>query len=74
MPVLALARVAAFACRSAQALLGRGSAGDEGQPDGRLQLYVDDPLWVTRGIADQRRRNTVILLLFWQAFGFPFSW
>ena len=39
-----------------------------------LQLYVDDPLWVTRGTDAQRRRNTVILLLFWQAFGFPFSW
>ena len=39
-----------------------------------IQLYVDNPFWVIRGTAPQRRRATVIFLLFWQAFDFPFSW
>ena len=39
-----------------------------------LQLYVDDPLWAVRGTPAERRRRTVVLLLFWQAFGVPFSW
>ena len=39
-----------------------------------LQLYVDDPLWACRGTAEARRRLTVVLLLFWEAVGTPFSW
>ena len=38
-----------------------------------LQIFVDDPLWIVRGNAAQRRRLVVILLLFWQVFGLPFS-
>ena len=39
-----------------------------------LQIHVDDPVWIVRGTPEERRRATVALLLFWQAFGFPFSW
>ena len=39
-----------------------------------LQIFVDDPLWFVRGTAATRRRLVVVLLLFWQVFGIPFSW
>ena len=57
-PPLIWGRYAVWMARSAQGLFDFREL--------LIQLYVDDPLWVTRGTSPQRRRATVILLLFWQ--------
>ena len=59
-------RMAAWAGRAAQGLFDFREL--------LLQIFVDDPLWFVRGSAATRRRLAVDLLLFWQAFGIPFSW
>ena len=59
-------RLAAWLARAAQGLFDFKEL--------LLQVYVDDPLWFVRGTPATRRRLVVTLLLFWQAFGLPFSW
>ena len=59
-------RLAAFLGRTAQGLFEEWEL--------LLQIYVDDPLWAVRGNRAERRRRTVVLLLFWQAMGAPISW
>ena len=59
-------RLAAWLARAAQGLFDFKEL--------LVQLYVDAPLWAVRGSASVRRRRTVVLLLFWEAMGVPFSW
>ena len=56
------------------AWMGRAAQGLFAFKELLLQIYVDDPIWIARGTPEERRRATVVLLLFWQVFGFPFSW
>ena len=54
--------------------MGRAAQGLFDFKELLLQIYDDDPVWIVRGTPEERRRATVAMLLFWQVFGFPFSW
>merc|ERR1712086_389255 len=74
---LVFSRVASFASRTAQALLGSsvGAAGSpEGPSPGRAQLYVDDPIVSVRGPEDQAMLDLDLVVLWWLVLGIPLSW
>ena len=39
-----------------------------------MQIFVDDPVFVTRGTQELRAWRTGALLLFWCVLGFNFNW
>ena len=76
---LIFARVASFACRTAQALLGPWTKVDrDGQWQqvgrGLLQCFVDDPALVVAGTPDQREAAVDLVILWWLCLGIPLAW
>ena len=76
---LIFARVASFACRTAQALLGPWSRSErtghwEGLGRGLLQLFVDDPALTVSGTTVQTQASVDLVVLWWLLLGVPLSW
>ena len=69
---LTYSRVACFAARSGQALLVRPSSRSS-VAEGRLQLYVDDPILTVKG-SQVEQQAAVDILILWLALGIPLSW
>ena len=74
---LVFSRVASFACRTAQALLGT-SVTSVPCPDspsaGRAQLYVDDPIVSVRATEERAKFDLDLVMLWWLVLGIPLSW
>ena len=70
---LTYSRVATFAARSGQALLLNNPSGSD-LAEGRLQLYVDDPVVTLRGSESQQEATIDLLLLWWLCLGIPLAW
>ena len=70
---LTYSRAATFAARSGQALLTRPRE-KTGVAEGRLQLYVDDPVLTVTGSLDQQHAAIDVLTLWWLCLGIPLSW
>ena len=58
----------------AGARLGRSTSSPFGADKARLQLYVDDPLMLSRGTPSTIRMHMCVALLWWQCVGLPISW
>jgi len=73
---LVFSRAAAFAARTAQALLRPtpDSPGEQSAAVGRLQMYVDDPIATYIGTPEQRERAADLLIGWWLSLGLPLSW
>ena len=76
---LVFARVASFACRSAQALLGPWRREDRTGcwtqvARGLLQLFVDDPAMAVCGTKAQNIMAVDLVILWWLLLGVPLSW
>jgi len=73
---LVFSRVASFASRSAQALLG--SVSDPVQTTapapGNLQLYVDDPVVSVRSRQAEAHETLDLVIAWWLVLGIPLSW
>ena len=73
---LVCSRVASFAARTAQALLGQDTV--EQHPSdvapGRIQLYVDDPITSVKATEQAAQEAFDIVILWWLALGIPLSW
>ena len=70
---LVYSRVATFAARSGQSLLMAHPDHDV-LAQGRIQLYVDDPIVTITGSTSQRRLAVDVLLLWWLCLGVPLAW
>ena len=70
---LVYSRVATFAARSGQSLLMAHPDTDV-LAQGRIQLYVDDPIVTITGSEAQRQLSVDILLLWWLCLGVPLAW
>ena len=75
---IVFSRVATFACRTAQALLGSSveslDPSADGPAPGRAQLYVDDPIVSVRASAAQAKSTLDLVVLWWLVLGIPLSW
>ena len=75
---LVFSRAAAFAARTAQALLGPERREDrvdcEDIAYGKVQLYVDDPAVSLCGTDEQINASMDIVIMWWLALGIPLSW
>merc|ERR1712085_77085 len=75
---LVFSRVASFACRTAQALLGSpsdtGVSLEAGLAPGRAQLYVDDPIVSVRSTEVDAKYTLDLVILWWLVLGIPLSW
>ena len=69
---LVFSRAASLACRVAQGLLGRERV--EGLGEGRIQLYVDDPVLTVRGTVAECTLTIDLVIMVWLAMGIPLSW
>ena len=70
---LTYSRAATFAARSGQALLIRPRE-KTGVAEGRLQLYVDDPILTVEGNIEEQHCAIDLLVLWWLCLGIPLSW
>ena len=70
---LTYSRAATFAARSGQALLTRPRSQTD-VAEGRLQLYVDDPILTVTGSIHQQHAAIDLLVLWWLCLGIPLSW
>ena len=72
---LIFSRLASFAARTTQALMGEPSSTDiPAAGEGRLQLYVDDPTVAVRGTREQADAVFDIVILWWMVLGIPLAW
>ena len=71
---LTYSRVACFAARSGQALLMTTASPSSPVAQGRIQLYVDDPVVTLEGPLDAQRAAVDLLCLWWLVLGIPLSW
>ena len=67
---LTYSRAASFAARSGQALLMKPRS-KTGVAEGRLQLYVDDPILTIGGNTEEQHCAVDLLILLWLAWGYP---
>ena len=75
-PFIVFSRVASFASRTAQALLGPDLASAEAPPldcsaPGRVQLYVDDPIVSVRASEERAHATLDLVVLWWLVLGIP---
>ena len=73
---LIYSRVASFAARTAQAIIGHPNRRLQRgcSPRGRLQLYVDDPVVSMSGTELEIERSFDLIILWWLVLGVPLSW
>ena len=73
---LVYSRAASFAMRTAQALLGLPTKGDQKKGLARVtgQLFVDDPIWSLVGTLAEREEAADVILLWWLCLGIPLAW
>ena len=73
---LVFSRVASFAARSAQALLGTNvdAAAAQVPAPGFLELYVDDPVISVRAKPAEADATFDMVILWWLTLGLPLSW
>jgi len=72
---LVFARCAAFACRTAQAMLKphAGAKGCDSAGVCRMQMYVDDPTAACLGTAAETSTAIDLIMLWWMVLGLPLS-
>ena len=71
---LVFSRVASFASRTTQALIGQDNDEHVDLATGRLQLYVDDPVLSGRGTKDRLYQLFDLVILWWLVLGIPLAW
>ena len=70
---LTFATVIALAGRIVQSLMSGPALHRRAHQEGRMQIYVDDPLTILRGSESRTKRLAAICILGWTILGFPLA-